>query len=66
MTDLRRYTLAAAALEIDPTGAFCIWIFDLLGARPTDEFVDIFPGSGAVGAAWHDFSRQPNQLELTA
>lgn len=46
--------------------AFCMWMFDLLGAQPTDTFVDLFPGSGAVQAAWHDFSRQPNQLELTA
>lgn len=36
--------------------AFCQWIFDLLGARPSDEFVDLFPGSGAVGEAWERFS----------
>ena len=27
---------------------FCFWLFDLLGLRPDDEFVDIFHGSGAV------------------
>jgi hypothetical protein len=31
---------------------FCYWMFDLLGANPDDEFVDVFPGSGAVTAAW--------------
>lgn len=28
------------------------WVFDLLGALPGDEFVDVFPGSGGVGRAW--------------
>ena len=32
--------------------AFGFWLFDLLGMRPGDEFVDVFPGSGAVSAAW--------------
>ena len=32
--------------------AFCQWIFDLLGMRTTDEFVDLFPGSGSVAEAW--------------
>lgn len=31
---------------------FVRWIFDLLGALPGDEFVDIFPGSGGVARAW--------------
>jgi len=30
--------------------AFARWIMDLLGALPTDEIIDLFPGSGAVGA----------------
>lgn len=32
--------------------AFIRWVFDLLGALPGDEFVDVFPGSGGVGRAW--------------
>jgi hypothetical protein len=32
--------------------AFCFWMFDLLGARPGDDFVDLFPGSGGVTRAW--------------
>lgn len=31
---------------------FIRWIFDLLGALPGDEFVDVFPGSGGVSRAW--------------
>lgn len=33
-------------------GAFCTWLFDLLGALPGDHLVDLFPGSGGVGRAW--------------
>ena len=32
--------------------AFGFWIFQLLGAFPGDEIVDVFPGSGAIGEAW--------------
>ena len=28
------------------------WIFDWLNMEPGDEFVDLFPGSGAVGVAY--------------
>jgi hypothetical protein len=28
--------------------AFVMWIFGLLGLQAGDEFVDLFPGSGAV------------------
>lgn len=37
-------------------GEFCRWVFDLLGAAPGDEFVDVFPGSGGVGRAWSVFT----------
>jgi hypothetical protein len=30
----------------------CWWIFDWLNMEPGDEFVDLFPGSGAVGEAY--------------
>lgn len=32
--------------------SFCYWIFELLGALPGDELVDLFPGSGGVARAW--------------
>ena len=35
---------------------FCAWLFALLGMQPGDELVDLFPGSGIVGAAWAELS----------
>ena len=32
--------------------AFCLWLFDLLGAESGDTLDDLFPGTGAVSAAW--------------
>ena len=29
--------------------AFCEWVLDLLGFRPGDEVVDVFPGTGVMG-----------------
>jgi hypothetical protein len=37
---------------------FCDWLFRWLGAEAGDEFVDLFPGSGAVGRAWDSFTKQ--------
>ena len=37
---------------------FLFWLFDLLGARPGDELVDLFPGSGGVLRAWEVFNRR--------
>lgn len=31
---------------------FSFWIFGLLGMSPDDDFVDLYPGSGAVTDAW--------------
>jgi hypothetical protein len=36
--------------------AFCWWLFDLLGALPGDELVDLFPGSGGVARAWSAYA----------
>ena len=56
-------THIARARTTDPTrvvgakpAAFCWWLFDLLGARPGDELVDLFPGSGGVARAWQQVS----------
>ena len=43
--------------------AFCYWLFDLLGLYRDDEFVDVFPGSGAVTTAYETWQRQ-TQLAL--
>lgn len=32
--------------------AVCRWAFEMMGADPDDELVDMFPGSGAVTRAW--------------
>lgn len=32
--------------------AVCHWAFELAAARPDDELHDLFPGTGAVTAAW--------------
>jgi len=30
----------------------CHWAFEVVGARPEDDLVDLFPGTGAVTRAW--------------
>lgn len=42
--------------------AFCRWIFNLLGAKRGDELVDLFPGSGAVLAAWAEWVGERSPL----
>ena len=32
--------------------AVCHWAFEMVGARPEDDLVDLYPGSGAVTRAW--------------
>ena len=35
---------------------FARWMFDLLGARPQDDFTDLYPGSGGILRAWRAYS----------
>lgn len=45
----------------------CWWIFDVLGMQPGDDLADLFPGTGAVAAAWEAYcNRGPGQLTLTS
>ena len=30
----------------------CHWAFEMVGARPEDELIDLYPGTGAVTDAW--------------
>lgn len=46
-----RTTDPARVVGAKPAG-FARWIFELLGALPQDEFVDLFPGSGGMARAW--------------
>jgi hypothetical protein len=43
--------------------AVCRWAFEVVGAEPTDELDDMFPGSGGVMRAWETWR---NQLRLVA
>lgn len=66
---VRDWVAANITLRRGLTGAkpreFCNWIFAMLGAAPGDELNDLFPGSGAVGAAWGHFNRRaPAPLTL--
>ena len=47
-------TLRKGLVGVKPT-AVCRWAFEMLGALPTDDLVDLFPGSGAVGRAWQSW-----------
>lgn len=38
--------------------AFCHWLFRCMGLGPNDHLDDLFPGSGAVAAAWRTFTTQ--------
>lgn len=42
--------------------AVCRWLFEVVGAEPTDTLDDIFPGTGAVTDAWRNWC---TQLRLT-
>lgn len=58
----RDYCAEGITLKRGLTGAkplaVCLWLFNCLGAEPTDELHDMFPGSGAVSAAWQTFQAQ--------
>src|SRR5690242_3731506 len=38
--------------------AVCHWAFNVVGAEPGDELVDLFPGTGAVTRAWETWRNQ--------
>jgi hypothetical protein len=38
--------------------AFCLWLFQCLGAQPGDELVDLYPGSRSVSDAWATYCAQ--------
>jgi len=59
---VRDFVVCPITLRKGLTGAkpeaFSRWIFAMLGALPQDEFVDLFPGTGGVMAAWQAFAGQ--------
>lgn len=38
--------------------AVCHWAFEMVGAHPDDDLIDLFPGTGAVTAAWRSWQRK--------
>ncbi|MGL5856982.1 MAG: hypothetical protein ACRC35_00975 [Angustibacter sp.] len=44
--------------------AFARWLFELLGAQPGDEFVDVFPGSGGITRAWEAYTRHASRHDV--
>lgn len=57
-------TLRRGMVGAKPEG-FCWWLFDVLNLREGDELVDLFPGSGAVSAAWRRWLRLERQMAFS-
>lgn len=53
---MRDWIQCSITLQRGLTGAkpeaVCHWAFEIAGAQPGDDFIDIFPGTGAVTRAW--------------
>lgn len=56
-------TLQRGFIGAKPEGV-CFWMFEFMGMEPSDEFHDLFPGSGAVTQAWEKWKRQPRLREM--
>lgn len=46
--------------------AFCAWLFRILGMRPGDELIDLFPGTGIVSRAWGELSSRTSSDTVAA
>lgn len=59
---MRDWIAESITLKRGLTGAkpdrVCRWLFEVLGMEPVDELVDLYPGTGAVSAAWDSWRRQ--------
>lgn len=62
---LRDYVSANITLKKGLCGAkpedFCMWLFEVMGMKPEDDFTDMFPGSGAVCAAHSKWREVPSE-----
>jgi hypothetical protein len=54
-------TLRRGMVGVKPEG-FCRWLFAVLNLQEGDEFVDIYPGSGAVTRAWERWRSGEHQM----
>lgn len=61
------HLIESITLQKGLTGAkprkFAFWIFDLLGAEPTDELVDLYPGTGIIGECWEEFCTRERPMQ---
>lgn len=64
---VKDHLVESITLKKGLTGAkprrFAFWIFDLLGAQPGDEFVDVFPGTGIMGECWDEFCGRERPIQ---
>jgi len=53
---MRDFIAESITMKRGLTGAkpkkVCHWLFEVMGCEPDDAFFDLYPGSGAVSAAW--------------
>lgn len=65
---VRDWVSANITLKRGLTGAkpgdFCRWLFELLNLQSGDEFIDLFPGTGAVTNAWNNWIEAPEPTQL--
>ncbi len=65
---VRDWVSANITLKRGLTGAkpreFCRWLFSILNVQAGDEFVDLFPGTGAVMAAFNEWVASATVPEL--
>jgi hypothetical protein len=58
-TVMRDWVSESITMKRGLTGAkperVCHWAFEVLGMEPTDELTDLYPGTGAVTAAWESW-----------
>jgi hypothetical protein len=68
---VRDWVAESITLKRGLTGAkprvFCRWLFEMLNLQRGDDLVDLFPGTGAVTAAWQEWAgdHQPAELFVT-
>ena len=65
---VRDWVSANITLKKGLTGAkpreFCYWLFEVLNLQPGDEFIDLFPGTGAVTEAWEVFRSRAHVQQM--
>lgn len=65
---VRDWITANITLKRGLTGAkprdFCRQLFAILNLKPGDELIDLFPGTGAVAAAWQEWTDETAVPEL--